>query len=54
MAFEDHALLCADDDTFTGKFAGAENAIRLFSRTGRRLRLIWVDDPSAGLRTDTD
>ncbi|WP_433343661.1 hypothetical protein [Micromonospora sp. CA-111912] len=43
MSFEDGVLLHSDDRTSTGHFADAEGALRLFSRTGRQLRLIWID-----------
>ena len=52
IAFEDHAWLCADDATFTGRFSEAENAVRIFSRTGRHLHLLWIDDPSAAYAPD--
>ncbi|WP_326556663.1 hypothetical protein [Micromonospora sp. NBC_01796] len=54
MAFEDHAWLCADDSSLVGKFATAENAVRVLSRGGRRLHLSWIDAISAGYRTDSD
>ncbi|MDI5941712.1 MULTISPECIES: hypothetical protein [Micromonospora] len=48
MAFAEGALLRCDDQTSTGHFTSAESALRLFARTGRRLRLIWIDAlPSA-------
>ncbi|MFC8847642.1 MULTISPECIES: hypothetical protein [unclassified Micromonospora] len=43
MAFAESALLRCDDQTSTGHFTSAESALRLFARTGRRLRLIWID-----------
>lgn len=49
----ENAWLRADDATFTGQFTAAENAVRLFSRTGRQLRLIWIDTPSAAPHTSS-
>ncbi|MEV6706769.1 hypothetical protein [Micromonospora wenchangensis] len=46
LAFPDSALLRHDGRTSTGHFATAESALRLFARTGRRLRLIWIDTPT--------
>ncbi|MEV4843867.1 hypothetical protein AB0K20_11695 [Micromonospora matsumotoense] len=43
LAFPDRALLCGDQQVPVGRFATAESALRLLSRTGRRLRLIWID-----------
>ncbi|MDG4814584.1 hypothetical protein O7628_03540 [Micromonospora sp. WMMD956] len=43
MAFDECALLRCDDQSATGHFTSAESALRLFARTGRRLRLIWID-----------
>ncbi|MFG1846250.1 hypothetical protein [Micromonospora carbonacea] len=43
MAFAEGALLRCDDQSATGHFTSAESALRLFARTGRRLRLIWID-----------
>ncbi|WP_320067148.1 hypothetical protein [Micromonospora sp. RTGN7] len=44
LAFGDGALLCDDARSLTGRFRDAGSAMRLFARTGRRLRLIWVDE----------
>ncbi|MFI6757898.1 hypothetical protein ACIBF5_01960 [Micromonospora sp. NPDC050417] len=52
LAFEDHAWLGADDRSFTGRFANAQNAVRILARTGRQLRLTWIDQPSAAYVTD--
>jgi hypothetical protein len=43
MAFSDSALLVDDHQSFTGRFADAAGAVRLFSRGGRRMRLVWID-----------
>ncbi|WP_229400310.1 hypothetical protein [Micromonospora okii] len=44
LAFTDGAVLWGDADSLAGRFRDAESAVRLFARTGRRLRLIWVDE----------
>ncbi|MEV6798164.1 hypothetical protein AB0M91_07440 [Micromonospora rifamycinica] len=46
VAFQDSALLRRDGRTSAGHFTDAESALRLFTRTGRRLRLIWIDPPT--------
>ncbi|BCJ61074.1 hypothetical protein [Micromonospora endophytica] len=43
LAFADGALVCGDDRAFTVQFTNPDSAVRLFSRSGRRLRLLWVD-----------
>ncbi|MFK3982020.1 hypothetical protein ACI2K4_16790 [Micromonospora sp. NPDC050397] len=52
VAFEEHAWLQTDDDSFTGRFANAPSAARMLGRTGRRLRLIWIDRPSTAYVTE--
>jgi hypothetical protein len=52
VAFEERVWLSADDRSLTGSFVNAENAMRVLRRTGRRLRLIWIDQPSAAYATD--
>ena len=44
LAFEDSALLCDDEQAYTGRFRSPDSAMRLFARSGRRLRLIWIDE----------
>ncbi|XTZ18331.1 hypothetical protein ACQSSU_13670 [Micromonospora echinospora] len=44
MAFPDGVLLCGDQRTYAGRFPSADSAVRIFSRAGRRLRLIWIDE----------
>ncbi|KAB1933773.1 hypothetical protein F8271_24175 [Micromonospora sp. ALFpr18c] len=44
LAFEDSALLCDDEQALTGRFRSPDSAVRLFARSGRRLRLIWIDE----------
>ncbi|QKW17407.1 hypothetical protein HUT12_24760 [Verrucosispora sp. NA02020] len=47
LAFPDgRALVCGEDSAFTGRFRSPDTALRIFSRTGRRLRLLWIDAPS--------
>ncbi|MER7166019.1 hypothetical protein ABT336_08080 [Micromonospora sp. NPDC000207] len=43
LAFDDHTLLCGDDRRSTGTSTHPEQAVRLFARAGRRLRLLWLD-----------
>ncbi|WP_405099159.1 hypothetical protein [Micromonospora sp. NBC_01412] len=44
LAFTEGALVCDDARSLTGHFRDAGSAVRLFARTGRRLRLIWIDE----------
>ncbi|MGW0433792.1 hypothetical protein ACWDV4_14800 [Micromonospora sp. NPDC003197] len=48
LAFEEQALVSDVECRFLGRFQAADSAVRLFSRTGRHLRLIWVDEVSSG------
>lgn len=48
MAFDDVVVLCADDMSFTGCFSSAPGAVRRFSKGGRRMRLIWIDERPPG------
>lgn len=47
LAFPDGVLLCGDQRTYTGRFPSADSTVRVFSRTGRKLRLVWIDEPAA-------